>query len=59
MPPMIPPMITYLVTLKGESRHDMKTVFVEAETALEAMKKAKAEDTAFTEVLSCTIVSAR
>jgi hypothetical protein len=52
-------MITYSITIKSNSRTMPKTVTVEAETALDAMKKAKAEDTAYTEVLSCTIVCAR
>ena len=48
-------MITYTVTLKNNKRHATKTVTVDAETALEAKSKAKAEFPAYTEVLACKI----
>ena len=48
-------MITYKVTLKNNKRPATKTVTVDAETALEAMGKAKAEFPAYTEVLACKI----
>lgn len=48
-------MITYKVTLKNNKRPATKTVAVDAETALDAMGKAKAECPAYTEVLACKI----
>lgn len=48
-------MITYRVTLKNNKRQATKTVTVDAETALEAMGKVKAECPAYTEVLACKI----
>ena len=51
-------MITYTVTLKNNKRPATKTVTVDAETALEAKSKAKADNPAYTEVLACTIVRA-
>lgn len=49
-------MITYSVTLKSDARPTLKTVTVEAETAIEAMHKAKEYALSYQEVLSCSIV---
>lgn len=48
-------MITYKVTLKNNKHTATKMVAVDADTALEAMGKAKAECPAYTEVLACKI----
>lgn len=48
-------MISYKITLKNNKRPATKTVAVHAETAMEAMGKAKAECPAYTEVLACKI----
>ena len=48
-------MITYKVTLKNYKHTATKTVTMDADTALEAMGKAKSECPAYTEVLACKI----
>lgn len=51
-------MTTFSITLKGDALLTPKTVMVEADTALAAQIKAKADNPAYTEVLACTIVRA-
>ena len=51
-------MYTYSIALTSDTRPDPKVVSVDAETALQAMAKAKADNPDYPHVAACTIVTA-
>ena len=51
-------MYTFSIALTSDSRPDTKVVSVDAETALQAMAKAKADNHYYPHVAACTIVTA-
>ena len=52
-------MMTFAVTLKGELDEVEKTVTVDAENALQAIRLAKAGNSTFQEVSRCELIEAR
>ena len=51
-------MYTFSIALISDSRPDPKVVSVDAETALQAMAKAKADNPDYHHVAACSIVTA-
>ena len=51
-------MYTFSIALTSDSRPDPKVVSVDAETALQAMAKAKADNPDYPHVAACSIVTA-
>ena len=51
-------MYTYSIALTSDTRIDTKVAIVSAETALQAMAKAKSNNPDYPHVAACTIVTA-